>query len=431
MKLQAAFGIFVGVAMGQVTTYTYLGNTFSQVSGVITNSNRLVVSLTFASPLPKSAEITRPFGGKSGCSVVSGPVSSFCYIAPQAWTFSNGVITLSNSSFPPVPTGGLCPSTCEQLENVDLYTDSAGNIVRWSLSASIINQYGGGDASFSTCFQDGCDTGSPIDAANIVFGAAQIGSPGLGSGSTYTAGTWTTQVPTITSVQNAEGGSAVIAPNTWVAIKGSALAPAGDSRIWQASDFVKNRMPVQLDGVGVSMNGQSAYVYYISPTQLNVLTPPDLGLGPVQVKVSILGVTSSVFTAQAQQYSPSLFVFGAGPYVVGTHLNGGDIGPVNLYPGLTTPARPGETIVLYATGFGPVSSSVIAGSDVQSGSLPTLPVVRIGTTPASVQFAGLVSPGLYQFNVVVPASTPDGDETITAEYNGLSTQAGVLLTVKS
>jgi uncharacterized protein (TIGR03437 family) len=236
--------------------------------------------------------------------------------------------------------------------------------------------------------------------------------------------------PAITLVQNAEGGGATIAPNTWVAIKGSSLAPAGDTRIWQGSDFVSGQMPSKLDGVGVTMNGENAYVYYISPTQINVLTPPDLAPGTVQVKVTNGGVTSASFTVQALQESPSFFIFGAGPYVVGTHSNGTDLGPASLYPGLTTPAQPGEVVTLYANGFGPISPPVVAGSQVQSGSLPALPVVQIGGIPAVVQFAGLVSPGLYQFNVVVPASAPNGDNAIIATFNGFGTQAGTLLTVQ-
>ncbi len=238
------------------------------------------------------------------------------------------------------------------------------------------------------------------------------------------------QAPTVTFVQNAEGGSAIIAPNTWVAIDGSNLAPVGDTRIWEGSDFVNNQMPTQLDGVGVSMNGESAYVYYISPAQVNVLTPLDLAAGNVQVTVTRGGVTSASFTAEAKAYSPSFFIFGAGPYVVATHASGALLGPTSLYPGLTTPAAPGEVVVLYANSFGPVSPAVVAGSEAQSGDLPSSPVIDIGGLPASVQFAGLVSPGLYQFNVVVPSSAPDGDDSITAQYNGFTTQSGVLLTVQ-
>src|SRR5580704_4138841 len=83
------------------------------------------------------------------------------------------------------------------------------------------------------------------------------------------------QGPAIALVANAEGGNPTIAPNTWVEVKGANLSKTGDSRIWQASDFVNSQLPINLDGVSVTVNGKSAYVYYISPTQVNILTPPD------------------------------------------------------------------------------------------------------------------------------------------------------------
>ena len=46
---------------------------------------------------------------------------------------------------------------------------------------------------------------------------------------------------------------------------------------------------------------------------------------------------------------------------------GADLGPTSLYPGLTTPAAPGEVVILYANGFGPISPAVVAGSEAQSG----------------------------------------------------------------
>jgi uncharacterized protein (TIGR03437 family) len=233
----------------------------------------------------------------------------------------------------------------------------------------------------------------------------------------------------ISLVANAEGENITIAPNTWVEIKGSNLAPAGDSRIWKTSDFVNNQMPRQLDGVGVTVNGKSGYVYYISPTQVNILTPPDAMQGPVNI-VLTGGATSASFTAQAQPISPSFFVFNGGPYIAATHANGTQLGPVSLYPGSTTPAKPGETIVLYANGFGPTSTPVVGGSILQSGTLSPLPVVKIGGITATVQFAGLVSPGEFQFNVVVPGGTPDGDQPVVASYNGLTTQSSTLIAIQ-
>ena len=237
--------------------------------------------------------------------------------------------------------------------------------------------------------------------------------------------------PIISLVANAFGESTAIAPNTWVEIKGANLAPLGDVRTWQGSDFISSQLPTALDDVSVTMSGKNAYVYYISPNQINVLTPPDLPpLGAVQVIVTVKGVASAAFASQAQPISHSFFVLNGGPYVTAVHANTMLIGPASLYPGSTTPAKPGEAIVLYANGFGQISPPVVRGSASQMGSLPTLPLVKIAGGAATVQFAGLVSPGLYQFNVIVPASAPDGDNAIVATYNGVTTQPGTLLTIQ-
>jgi uncharacterized protein (TIGR03437 family) len=87
-------------------------------------------------------------------------------------------------------------------------------------------------------------------------------------------------------------------------------------------------------------------------------------------------------------------------------------------------------VVLYANGFGPTSTPVVSGSIQQSGTLSPLPVANIGGIAATVLFAGLVAPGEFQFNVVVPASLTNGVQPITATYDGLSTQPGTLITLQ-
>jgi uncharacterized protein (TIGR03437 family) len=231
-------------------------------------------------------------------------------------------------------------------------------------------------------------------------------------------------------VANAEGGVATIAPNSWVEIKGSSLSPAGDTRIWQNSDFVNNQLPTSLDGVSVTVNGVPAYVYYISPTQVNILTPPNAISGSVPVQVTQNSVISANFMVQAQAESPSFFVFGGGPYIAATHVNGSYLGPASLYPGLSTPAQPGETIVMYANGFGPTSTPVVSGSEMQGGTLSPMPVIVIGGVTATVKYAGLVAPGEFQFNVVVPSSLTSGNQPVMAIYNGLTTQTGTLIAVQ-
>jgi uncharacterized protein (TIGR03437 family) len=242
----------------------------------------------------------------------------------------------------------------------------------------------------------------------------------------------------ITKVANAEGEGPTIAPNTWVEIKGTGLSPTV-TRTWQTSDFVNSQLPTSLSGVSVSINGENAYVYYISSSQINILTPPDMPTGTVQVIVNNSGGESAAFAAQSQAISPSFFVVGSGPYVLATHLsNVGScvstapyclVGPASLYPGSSSPASAGETIVLYMNGFGPVAPAVIKGSETQSGTLSPMPQVVIANTPATVTFAGLVSPGLYQFNVVLPA-VPSGDDFIFATYQGMNTASGTLITIQ-
>jgi uncharacterized protein (TIGR03437 family) len=86
--------------------------------------------------------------------------------------------------------------------------------------------------------------------------------------------------------------------------------------------------------------------------------------------------------------------------------------------------------LLYANGFGQTNVPVTSGSIAQSGTLSPPPSIKIGGVAALVPFAGLVAPGEFQFNVVVPSNATDGDQTITATYGGLATQAGTLITIQ-
>ena len=97
------------------------------------------------------------------------------------------------------------------------------------------------------------------------------------------------------------------------------------------------------------------------------------------------------------------------------------MGPASVGP-LFTPAAPGEEIVLYGFGFGdpPYGGGLVAGSSTQSGTLPFSPAIQIGGQAAQVVFAGIISPGLSQFNVVVPATAANGDNAVTAIYDGVA-----------
>jgi len=238
----------------------------------------------------------------------------------------------------------------------------------------------------------------------------------------------------ITSV-NVAGGGAGIAQNTWIEIRGANLSPASAAAglTWSsAPDFAAGKMPTQLGGVSATVNGKPAYMYYVSPGQVNVLTPLDTTLGPVNIQLTTGANTTAPFTATKQAVAPSFFLFGGTSYVAATHANGGLVGPASMsVPGYTfSPAQPNETVVLYGNGCGLPSTPLVQGSANQSGALAAPPVITIGGVPATVAFAGLASPGLCQFNVTVPSSAVNGDNAVSASFSGSSTPVGALIAVQ-
>ena len=245
---------------------------------------------------------------------------------------------------------------------------------------------------------------------------------------------FTSPQPAITGLI-VSGGGFNMAPNAWVEIYGASLAPpsvGADGLLWSsAPSFASGQMPTQLQGVSVTVNGKPAYVSFISATQVNVLTPLDSTTGAVAVTINNGTTTSPALTANVQPVSPGFLRFNDGIHIAAEHADYSLLGPASLsVPGSTfTPAKPGEIILLYGDGFGLPVSTITTGSDAQTGPLPTLPQVTIGDTMATVQYAGLISPGLYQINVVVPSTAVNGDNQVIATYAGASSPTGAMIPV--
>ncbi|HEY4365467.1 MAG TPA: protease pro-enzyme activation domain-containing protein [Bryobacteraceae bacterium] len=261
-----------------------------------------------------------------------------------------------------------------------------------------------------------------VDATNLALAAAR------------------SEGPSISSVTTAYGGTA-IAQNTFIVIKGGNLVPTttpASGAIWSsAPSFASGLMPTQLNGVSVTVNGKAAFVYFYcsaatdpscSQDQLNILTPLDNTVGPVPVVVTSGGASSPAFSVSLQTVSPSFLLFSAG-YIAATHGDNSLVGAASLYPGYSTPAKHGEIVALYAVGFGLPSTALINGSATQSGSLPVLPSCSVGGSSAPVAFAGLISPGLYQLNLTIPAGAPNGDDSVVCIYGGTTTPPTDVVTV--
>ena len=234
----------------------------------------------------------------------------------------------------------------------------------------------------------------------------------------------------ITSVVNDASFLPGISQGAWTTIFGTSLS--GTTRIWAGADFNGDNLPTQLDQVSVTIDGKPAYIYYISPTQLNVLSPADAALGPVPVQVTYAGKASNTLNATQTAFAPALFMFDplGRKYVAAERSDYQFLGPADLYPGLTVPAKAGDVILLFGTGFGPTDPTTDFGKTF-TGAPPTAnPVTAtIGGVPATVQFAGLRYPGEYQFNILVP-TVPSGDNLVVLKVGGVSTQPAAYLAVQ-
>jgi uncharacterized protein (TIGR03437 family) len=247
--------------------------------------------------------------------------------------------------------------------------------------------------------------------------------------------------PTVTKVVSASGfgGFSTIAPGTYIEITGTNLA--SDTRIWAGTDFNGNNAPQSLDNTSVSIGGQSAFVYYISPTQVNALVPGGVVSGTQQLTVTAGGATSAAFNVNVAALEPGLLALPQSPwlngskqYVVAQGQDGAFILPAGTtIQGYTVrPAKPNETLTIYGIGFGPVNPTIPFGQIVtQLNSLANAVTMQVGGQNVTLSYQGLAPNlvGLYQFNMVVPAGAT-GDSALTFTQAGSKGAQSLLLSVQ-
>jgi uncharacterized protein (TIGR03118 family) len=236
--------------------------------------------------------------------------------------------------------------------------------------------------------------------------------------------------PNPLSALNAAQVTAGVAANTYVTIKGNNLAAT--KRSWAAADFgsTGNALPTSLDGVSVTLNGEPAYIIYISPVQINLLTPTDLpATGRITVQVTNGTLAGSTIDVTPQAVAPSFFLWDTASHIAATHANGAYIGTATSTPP-GTPAAPGETVVLWGNGFGATNPAAVNGQ-VLAGAAPMVqtPTISFNGINGTVAFAGLTLTGLFQFNVTIPSNSADGEVVVLATTMGV-TAPQATLTIK-
>lgn len=232
--------------------------------------------------------------------------------------------------------------------------------------------------------------------------------------------------PAITSVVNGASFHAGVTSGSWVSILGTGLATS--SRMWESADFDGSQLPTKMDGVSVTFNGAPAALYFVSPSQLNVQAPVLAPGQPVKVVVSRDNAqVPGLGTADLREADPELFSYTASgaAYAAARFADGVVVGEPSEVPG-TRPAKPGDSISLYGTGFGtsPSGAVITSASPIQD---PV--IVTIGGQQAVVQYAGLVGVGLFQVNVVVP-NLPVGNHSAVVTFHGATSAAAPVIPVR-
>jgi uncharacterized protein (TIGR03437 family) len=254
-----------------------------------------------------------------------------------------------------------------------------------------------------------------------------------------------TKAPVLQSIANGASFQPQFSSNAMISIFGDGFQTSGRSRAAGLGDFVNGAFPTELGCVGVQVTGPglaqpvSLPIAFVNTTQINAQMPEFVGTGPVGVTVILNpgvmnAVPSPMGTFQTlEAFAPAFFLFANSTSIAAEDAETGFlVGDSAVVPG-AVPAKPGDIVTLYGTGFGDTNPATVAGEIPSVMATLTNPVtVRIGGVPlpeSDVQYAG-ISPGsisgLYQFNVVIPASTPNGDIPVTISIGSIQTPSATI-----
>ena len=244
------------------------------------------------------------------------------------------------------------------------------------------------------------------------------------------------------------GGSFIVgqavSPGSVVSIFGSGLA---------AGTLIGDTVPLSasLGSTAVFFNGEQAPLYFVSAGQINAQLPWDLlpsgaTSGTVNITVENGAATSIPMSVQLAALAPGIYSIPAGVgYAVAINADGSIAAPPGAIPGIAThPANPGDVLILYANGLGPVgvpnSSGGLTFSPPALGAASldatrytlTAPTLLVGGAQAQLIFSGLTPQfvGINQINFVVPAVTPGNAIPIQLVEGGITSTNQVVIAIQ-
>ena len=227
-------------------------------------------------------------------------------------------------------------------------------------------------------------------------------------------------------VNSASNQPGPLAPNTIASLYGTDLAYV--TRALASSDIHANSLPTVLPntGVRVLVNNLFCHIYFVSERQVNLLIPSTLVPGPAELILVVESRAGPPVKFTLAEAAPALFVQPEN-LVIATRPDGSLITRESR-------ARPGDWVILYATGLGPTTPAAGYGALARSAA----PLARFADfqvllngapVPAGhIGYAGLAPgfAGLYQVNLQVPEAVPP-DPELRLAASGQSSPPGTKL----
>ncbi|MCC7175248.1 MAG: hypothetical protein IT159_08630 [Bryobacterales bacterium] len=193
-----------------------------------------------------------------------------------------------------------------------------------------------------------------------------------------------------------------VAAGSIISIYGAHLAP--DTVTGPA-----NPMAQTLAGVTVEAGGRLLPLLFVSPQQINALVPSDFKAGTYSLSIRATGQPAVSAEFRLARNAPGLFA-------LFLRTDGSLVLPEN-------PARPGEVLTMFGTGFGPLFPAPLDGFPVpeEPEFLPVDPVILLAgdsLLPAPAVKAAAGFSGLAAVTFQAPDAPPEAAVRLKVRVNG-------------
>ena len=399
-----------GTASGQTAGSVSVSVNPSGLGAGIYSGN---VSISIGATL-QSANVTfvvQPAGSSSA--VASG-------FKPEATACTPSKLAITETG---LPNNFSAPAGWPATLIVQLNNDCGAAVANGSVVASFSN----GDApltlagdelgNYSSTWQPSSVNSNMVVTLNATAGTLAPASAQLSGGVAANA----TPPPVLSQggiVNNLNSQDTALAPGTIAAVYGTGLGTAPQS--------TGLPLPTSFNNTFALIGSTKAPLYFVSANQVNLQIPNE-ATATQQLPI-VLSVNNAVTLPQMLNIIPAAPGVAAFPnrFIIAQH--GADYSLVTT----TSPAKPGEYLIMYLVGMGPTNPPVATGA-VTPSTLPLAavtaqPTVTVDSQNANVAFAGLTpgSVGLYQINFQVPATAKSGNLNVDVTQNGVAANETVL-----